>query len=108
MSLKLIERLGVAAVLLLWIRRWHGWKRTLLICCTFWWYDLMTYTLPSWGLKRHVVIGVRYSEPYKAAVNLGIPGPVFQAAVVVGCLLVVVALIVRLRRDSSAAKSSSF
>ena len=98
---------AVMAVFVLWIRRWHGWKRTLLICCSFWWFDLLTYTLPSWGLKRYVLFGNRFQEPYDAAVSLGIPGPVFQAAVVGVCVLIVVALIVRLRRDSVVKKSAS-
>ena len=61
----------------------------------------------SWGLKRYVLIGNRYQEPYDAAVNLGIPGPIFQALVVASCLLIVVALFVRLRRDSLVKESTS-
>ena len=98
---------AAAAVSLLWIRRWRGWMRIVLICCSLWWFDLLTYTLPSWGLKRYVLFGNRFQEPYDAAVNLGIPGPIFQALVVAGCLLLVVALLVRLRCDSLVATSSS-
>jgi hypothetical protein len=91
---------GVAATILLWMRRWGRPWRVVLIYLSIWWMDLLTYTLPTWGLRRSILWGGRYSEPYEAAVNLGVPGPVFQAFVVGTSFVLAAALIVRLMRDA--------
>lgn len=98
---------AVLAVALLWLRRWNPWPSTLLTGLGIWWIDLFTYTLPSWGLRRSILWGQsHYSEPYEAAVALGVPGPVFQGFVVASSLLLGAALLVRMihrrtRRDSA-------
>jgi hypothetical protein len=91
---------AVVATSLLWVRRWGRPWRVVLIYLSIWWIDLLTYTLPTWGLRRSILWGGRYSEPYEAAVNLGIPGPVFQAFVVGTSVLLAAALIVRLTRNA--------
>ncbi|HUU84027.1 MAG TPA: hypothetical protein VM243_11040 [Phycisphaerae bacterium] len=70
---------SVLAVALLWLRRWRGWPRFVLVCLSIWWIDLLTYTLPSWGLRRSILWGPVYSEPYEAAIALGVRGWAFQA-----------------------------
>lgn len=90
---------SVAAIVLLWTRRGHGWPRVILVLLGLWWIDLFTYTLPTWGLRRSVLWGGTYSEPYEAAVALGIPGWLFQTFVIVSSVALATALIVRLRRD---------
>jgi hypothetical protein len=91
---------GVAATILLWVRRWGRPWRIILIYLSIWWIDLLTYTLPTWGLRRSILWGGRYSEPYEAAVNLGIPGLVFQVFVIGTSVVLAAALIVRLMRDA--------
>ena len=89
---------SVGATVLLWIRRWRGRPKLVLVLLGLWWLDMLTYTLPSWGIRRLVFWGRYYAEPYNAAVDLGVPGWMFQAAVVGSCALLAAALIVRLIR----------
>ncbi len=90
---------SVVAVALLWVRRWRRWPRTLLAMLGLWWIDMLTYTLPSWGLPRSVLWGqADFSEPYEAAVGLGVPGPVFQTLVVISSVALAAALVGGLRR----------
>ncbi len=91
---------SVIAVLLLWLHRWRGFARFILIGLSIWWIDLLTYTLPSWGLRRSILWGPVYSEPYEAATGLGIPGWAFQAFAVVSSVLLVGATWIALRRSS--------
>ncbi|MBI5763330.1 MAG: hypothetical protein HZA51_07390 [Planctomycetes bacterium] len=70
---------SVTATGLLLARRWKRPARWVLACLSLWWIDLFTYTLPSWGIRRSILWGPRSgSEPYEAAMELGLPGPVFQ------------------------------
>ena len=89
---------AVASTVLLWTRRWRGWALRVLVVLSLWWVDLFTYTLPSWGWRRSILWGRVYSEPYAAAVGLGIPGWAFQGAVVGTSLILALALAVRLSR----------
>ncbi len=89
---------SVVAIFLLWLRRWRPWARGVLILLGIWWIDLFTYTLPVWGLRRSVLWGGRYAEPFEAAVALGVPGWLFQAFVIVSCVALGVALCYGARR----------
>ena len=89
---------SVVAITLLWLRPWGTLMRWVLICLGLWWIDLFTYTLPSWGLRRSILWGAVYSEPYNAAVGLGIPGWAFQAFVVTTTLVLAAAWTLRLLR----------
>ncbi|HKQ47330.1 MAG TPA: hypothetical protein VJZ71_04585 [Phycisphaerae bacterium] len=95
---------AVIATILLWTRPGApGGRiaRPILITLGLWWIDLLTYTLPSWGLPRSILWGQQtYSEPYEAAKSLGIPGPAFQAFVMIACTILLFALIARVRRDA--------
>lgn len=83
---------GVIGVCLLYLRHWRGWIRVLIIALSLWWLDLFLYTLPSLGIPRYLFWGHRYSEPYEAAVALGIPGPVFQGFVMVTSVFLALAI----------------
>jgi hypothetical protein len=76
------------AAYVLWKYRPRGLKFAALICLSIWCMDLFTFTLPSFGVRRYIWSGTRYSEPYKAAVALGIPGALFQILVLVGTFAV--------------------
>ncbi len=91
----------VAAVasVALWARRWRGTPRLALIGLSIWWLDLFTYTLPSWGLPRFILWYRVPSEPYKAAVGMGIPGRVFQAFAVASSFCMLTSLVVWLVRE---------
>ncbi|MFQ5430811.1 MAG: hypothetical protein ACE5E1_10930 [Phycisphaerae bacterium] len=89
---------SVVAVVLLCVRRWRGRPRTILIYLGIWWIDLLTYTLPTWGVPKSIFWGRLYSEPYEAATRLGVPGPLFQAWVVGSSVILAGALIAGLRR----------
>ncbi|MBI4716521.1 MAG: hypothetical protein HY763_01840 [Planctomycetes bacterium] len=82
---------AAVATVLLAVRRWPHRVQLALLALSVWWVDLLTYTLPSFGLRRFVVLGRYVREPFDAAVALGIPGPVFQAFVIVSCLLLAAA-----------------
>jgi hypothetical protein len=69
---------AAVALFLLWRKPRRGYTRLVLISLSLWWLDLFTYTLPSWGIRRSIFWGRVYSEPYEAAVGLGVPGPLFQ------------------------------
>lgn len=88
---------SVVAVVLLWLRRWRPWPRAVFVLVGIWWIDLLTYTFPVWGLRRSVLWGGRYAEPYEAAVALGVPGGLFQAFVVITCVALGLALCFALR-----------
>lgn len=97
---------AVVANLLLVVRRWRPPWRIILCFLSIWWIDILTYTLPTWGFRRSILWGRRYSEPYDAAVALGIPGPVFQTFVVATSALMAAGLvreIVRQRRSRRSA-----
>lgn len=87
------------AMVLLWVRRWGPCMRIVLVCLAIWWIDLLTYTLPSWGLPRSAVWGQDYySEPYEAAVALGVPGWLFQVFAVASSVLLCSGLLIHLIR----------
>ena len=68
----------------LWQRFWstHRWSFTILAALTTWWIDALTYTVPVCGLKRFILWGSRYPEPYTAATALGCPGWLFIVIVI--------------------------
>ncbi len=85
---------SVTATGLLLARRWKRPTRWVLACFSLWWIDLLTYTLPSWGLPRSILWGQRtFSEPYEAARALGLPGPAFQFLAVSASVALLAALI---------------
>lgn len=90
---------AVAAVVA--IRRFHprGWTRVVLLAVAWWFLDLLTFTLPSVGLRRGLFFGTTYSEPYEGAVGMGIPGPLFQGAVFVGTALLLAGLYIHRRNE---------
>lgn len=93
--------ISVVAAALLWLRRWTNPARTILVVLSLWWIDLLTYLLPSWGIRRSILWGQnKISEPYDAAIALGIPGPAFQTFAVISCVAILTATILRLRRDA--------
>ena len=63
-----------------------GVRRVLLGTMCVWSLDMLTFMLPSIGLRRYVVTGTRWSEPYDAAHLLGCDGPLFQVVVFATCL----------------------
>lgn len=89
---------SVIAVCLLWVRRWGGRPRRILAWLGIWWIDIFTYLMPTWGLKRSVLWGGTHSEPYEAAVALGVPGWAAQIGIVGSCMVLAIALVVRLRQ----------
>ena len=95
------------AAYLLWRCRARGVKRTALLCLSVWSTDLMTFTLPSFGLRRYIWSGTRYSEPYSAAIALGIPGPLFQVLVLAGFCAVILLVVFALARSPKPAPRES-
>jgi len=75
--------IAVIATILLCRGGFRGWTWVLMCALSMWWVDLFLYTIPSFGLRRYILWGPSYSEPYEAAVALGVPGPVFQVFVIV-------------------------
>ena len=89
---------AVLAVILLWIRRWGNLSQIILVCLSLWSFDLLLYILPCWGIPHYIFCGPVRSEPYNAAIKLGIPGPLFQIFAMgtsVGILIGLVICLVR-------------
>lgn len=95
---------AAALLLLRWLRP-RGPARVALICIGLWSLDIVTYTFPSLSIRRYIWFGTTYSEPYEAAVSLGIPGPLFQVAAIVTGLLVFSGLLLPLRREGARARA---
>jgi hypothetical protein len=98
---------AVMATVVLYLRRWRGLPRAILVCTSLWWIDLATYLLPVAGFRRSLFWGGYYSEPYEAAVALGIPGAAFLTAALGSSALLAVALAWRLKTDRPVSKDSS-
>jgi hypothetical protein len=81
---------SLLAIALLYARKWNRTIHWLFLGAAFWWIDLFTYTLPSFGVRRYILFGRRISEPYDAAVVMGIPGWIFQLFVVATCVMLAV------------------
>jgi hypothetical protein len=90
---------SVAATIVLYVRRWRGLWRAVVVCASLWWIDLATYMLPVFGFRRSLIWGGYFSEPYEAAVGLGIPGPVFLTFALGSSAALAGALLVRLVKD---------
>ncbi len=95
------------AICLLWARPWRGPARRLLAWLGIWWVDMFTYLMPTWGLKRSILWGGTYSEPYEAAVALGAPGWAAQVGIAGSCIALAVALVVRLWMTRETNKATS-
>ena len=93
------------AIVVLWCKPWRGWPRTVLIYLGIWWIDLLAYTWTTWGLRHSILWGGTYSEPYEAAINLGIKGWVFQAFVLISCTALAIALAVRIHMTAPGRKT---
>ncbi|MFO0973336.1 MAG: hypothetical protein U1A27_07855 [Phycisphaerae bacterium] len=78
---------GVTATLLLRRRRWGRAKRRLLAWLSIWWLDLFRYSLPALGLPAIRLLVPRYSEPFEAARELGMPGAGYIALLLCSALL---------------------
>jgi len=92
---------AVGANLVLWTRRrWYGWPKMVMVLLSIYWVDLFTYTLPSWGIPRSILWGQSYySEPYHAAVSLGLNGNWFRAFVMLTCGAMLLSLLLHVRRS---------
>jgi hypothetical protein len=97
---------GVVATITLYIRAWRGLARAVLVCASLWWIDLATYLLPALGLRRWLFWGGTYSEPYEAAIGLGIPGPFFLTLALASSALLASALAGRLIKDRRASATN--
>jgi len=92
---------SILAIIVLSWKPWHGWKRAALLSVGIWWVDLLTYTLPTWGIPRSILWGGHYSEPYYAAKDLGVPGPLFQAFVLISSVVLAYFWLRRVRTYSA-------
>lgn len=98
---------AAVALYLLWKKPRAGWRKLALVSVSLWWLDLFTYTLPVWGIRRSILWGRMYAEPYEAAIALGVPGIVFQIAVLAAAVGFTAALVRILRRDSRASAAGT-
>ncbi len=98
---------AAVATVVLYLRRWRGLPRAILVSASLWWIDLATYLLPVAGFRRSLFWGGYYSEPYEAAVALGIPGAVFLTLALGSSALLAVALTWRFMMDRPMSKANS-
>lgn len=78
---------AVAAQAGLWLSRpRRGITRLSVLILSFFWLDILTHTLPTLGVPAYLFFGSRAisstAEAYLAAVDLGMPGWLFQALVI--------------------------
>jgi hypothetical protein len=85
--------IAVIATILLCRGGFHDWTWVLMCALSMWWVDLFLYTVPSFGLRRYILWGPSYSEPYEAALAIGVPGPVFQGLVMATSVILAVAIV---------------
>lgn len=97
---------SVVACVVLYVRRWRGLARAALVCASLWWIDLVTYLQPALGLRRWLFWGATHSEPYEAAIALGIPGALFLTLALGSSALLAAALAARLIKDRRASASN--
>lgn len=97
---------SVLAIVLLWVRRWKGLVRVILVCLSLWWYDILTETLSIWALPKgiwfHKGAFVFYSRPpvhYESAVRLGVPGSLFIIFSIGTSVCLLALLVIRLIMD---------
>lgn len=95
---------SVLAVLLLWVRRWKGLVKVILVCLSLWWYDILGETLTAWGIPKYIFFYSRPPVHYEAAVRLGIPSPLFHVFSIGTSVCLLAGLIVRLIRDHKQGK----
>lgn len=75
----------IALPLFLRTRQWST-KRIILLALSLYYLDIFVHTLPSLGIPLHLALGNRdpatLNDGYQAAQTLGIPGSVYQIAIV--------------------------
>ena len=91
---------ALAAQALLWLARpRRGVARLSVLTLCFFWLDILTHTLPTMGVPSYLFFGqhtvTSAAEAYLAAVELGMPGPLFQALMVGLALALLAATVVR-------------
>jgi hypothetical protein len=84
---------SAAALWLLRTRRVEGARRAALAWIGLWSLDIVTFALPTFGLRRYVAFGTTWSEPGEAAAALGVPAPLFLALAIGGGLLVLTGVV---------------
>ena len=98
---------SVLAVVLLWVRRWKGLRKVILVCLSLWCYDILTETLSIWGFPRavwfhnwrpYLYYGLGTAH-YKSALNLGIPGSLFIIFGIGTTVCIIAGLLIRLIMD---------
>jgi hypothetical protein len=98
----------LAAAAALWIlrgRRVDGARRAALAWIGLWSLDIVAFTLPSLGLHRYVLFGTTHSEPYEAAVALGIPGTLFQVLAIGSGLLILAGIVRELKASPAGSRA---
>ncbi len=90
---------AVLAVVSLWVRRWKGPGKVILVCLSLWWYDMLGETLTAFGIPKYIFFYSRPPVHYNAAVWLGIPGSLFIIFSIVTSVCLLAGLVLRLIYD---------
>ncbi len=90
-------------VMLMWKR--VGWSLVAPALLSLWWIDALSYTLPVWGIRKAILWGSDYPEPYMAAVALGCPGWLYLIVVVASSVLMGAALVAKIAWGKRGVKS---
>ena len=98
---------SVLAVLLLWVRRWKGLVKVILVCLSLWWYDILGETLTAFKIPKGIFFYSRPAGHYEAAVWLGIPGPLFHIFSIGTSVCLLAGLMMYLIRDYKQRKQQS-
>ena len=99
--------ISVLAVFLLWVRRWRGLLRVVLVCLALWWADLLSETMASFGIPRLIFWGPVRPVHFRAAVQLGIPPSLFQIFGLATSMFLLMGLVARLILDRQRTKKQS-
>ena len=91
--------IAVLAVILLWVRRWKGLGKVILVCLSLWWYDLLKETPRAWGIPTFIFFYSRPPVHYDSAIWLGIPGSLFHIFTIGTSVCLLTGLVICLIRD---------
>jgi hypothetical protein len=92
------------AVITLWICHPKGLFRVVLVCLSFWCYDLLGEVLTVWGIPKFLVFYSRPPQHYQAALRLGIQDPLFYLFCIGMPVLIVSGVVFRLMVDHTKRK----
>jgi hypothetical protein len=90
---------SLLAVIALWIRYPTGLLRVVLVCLSFWCYDLLGEALMVWGIPKYLFFHSDSPGHYEAAIRLGVQDPLFHIFSIGTSVCILAGVVLRLIYD---------